>query len=185
MAYITLDEAKRFLRVTGVSDDTLISELINHAQGIIDGYLGRTLESATYTETFVVMKNDSIPNLFFLTYRPVTAVTSVKQNGTELNSNQYTVYASQGVLVVEGLPAPTDEIEITYTAGYTTIPEDIKFVTKSLVAKMYAMSKSGGVEVSSERAGDWAVSFKDQELLDPSLTKILDRYKNAVSSPKK
>lgn len=58
---------------------------------------------------------------------------------------------------------------ITYSHGYTTIPEDVKTATRILAAKFYANPRG----LSSETAGLYTY---DESGSDPLLTKLLGRY---------
>jgi len=184
MAYISKTEVKLDLGISDTTYDTILDAYCDYATGIIDSYLGRSLEQDDYTEKFIT-KVTEYPDLYTLKYLPLNNITSVKIDGTALDSDEYEVRTSQGVVLLLQYTTGA-EVEIAYNAGYASdsIPDDIKFVARRLVATLF--QNRDGTIVSSESAGSWDISFTKQDItaslnkLIESFSNILDRYINVA-----
>jgi uncharacterized phiE125 gp8 family phage protein len=143
---ITLEEAKAFLRVDGTDEDALITSLISVARSVCETYAGLSFAAQTR-----VVKLDRFPcsdKDIILPYGPVTAVTSVAYSDEDGNpqtvaSGGYTVDMQSGlskIRITESWPS-TDRIMnnvvVTYTAGYATVPEVAKHAIKMTLASLY------------------------------------------------
>jgi len=120
MSVVTLDEFKRFLSVdlSDTSEDTFYQELLDRAEQRIGNVFGGALSQADYTEIY------DFDNLIFPKHYPIVSVSSVKIDGvTQSGGVDYFVYDDYIVLMGEG---ECKSVEITYTAGFDPVPEDIK-----------------------------------------------------------
>lgn len=147
---MTATEFKALRNVTSTAYDAALTPTISYAQGLVEAYLGRRFDSATYTAERY--DGTDSPHVF-LRNTPVTAVSSVAlvdAAGTvvsTLDSGSYTVRAADGRLSLqpsywsgvvvdewdepEGALTITDtpwprfraghrNYAVTYTAGYTS-----------------------------------------------------------------
>lgn len=101
--------------------EAVVTQLIASAQALIEAEIGRPVESGARTETL----NPDSPVLF-LTYWPVTAVTSVTVDGTALAAAEYQFYRN-GLLVrvANGHPrgwgiTKDQSVVAVYTGGWET-----------------------------------------------------------------
>ncbi len=140
MALLTETDLEAALQV-GLTENTpgSIAAAIEIASSIVETYVGRELESATYTNE--VFDGLGHPALWLRRF-PVTAVTSVTEDGTALAvDDDYIFNASGRILRVSGgqrypwVDKPA-AIVITYDAGYTTIPANIRWVATRLAARI-------------------------------------------------
>ena len=74
--------------------DTTVTALIADAQALIESHVGRTLESASREETF-----DGARVAIFLKNWPVTAITSVSEDGTLLTADDDYKFYENGKLI--------------------------------------------------------------------------------------
>lgn len=118
--------------------DTVVTTLIAAAQALIEGEIGRKIESAAYTETL-----DGPGDTLFLSNWPVTAITSVEEDGTALTASDYLFSAAGQLLrVSSGYRAKwtirkPQSVEVAYTAGYS--PGDTAFDhSKNVCAEVVA-----------------------------------------------
>lgn len=93
-----------------------------------------------------------------LPYRPVTAVTALRVNGivqtVDYTLRRHYVYRDGGF----GDPWawPPDEVQIDYTHGYTTVPDDVKGAVLETAAQAYEIPVGALI---SETIDDWAVRY--------------------------
>lgn len=103
-----------------------LTDILARAEEVVQSFLGRDLKETTYTE---VMRPSS--QTFFVKNRPITSVTSIKRRPNILFS--WDLMDLSRVVVENGpgyvtsyLPITNYDVEIVYSAGFVTIPEDIK-----------------------------------------------------------
>ena len=147
-----------------------------------------------------------------LKHIPVNSIASITEDGNSLsegNESDYVFHSNGRVERVLGRwsGAKPKNVTITYNAGYSTIPNDIKFTSARMSARIIlsainlsAQAKTGTVEshlsdstngatmtnVIEERIGELAVKFADPlayfdgEILKESDKLILHPYKKQV-----
>lgn len=166
MALITAAEARENIpSLTGTDQDTLLTTLITMVGRLFArfcGYPGKqpTMESASYIEWLTVAGRDLL-----LSWGPVIAITSIYDDGTlDFTSSTYLVASTDyQVLDVDrgwvrlystsvhgnwsGLKGA---VKVTYTAGYATVPEDLKGLAKLAVRHLYDNRATQGKEVVSQ-----------------------------------
>lgn len=147
---VTLDEAKRYLRIDGTDEDSVIESLLLAAREDVESWSGRTLLTSTYA-----LRYDDFPacGVFMLPRPPLQSVSSiayVDTTGTTqtLATTVYGVdaYSEPGrVYLKSGQAWPStsadgiNTVTITYVAGWTltTIPERVKMAIKLILADLY------------------------------------------------
>lgn len=88
--------------------------------------------------------------------RPVVSVGLVKVDGAVLAAGGYRIVGDTLVRRTGGWVGPTDSVvEVTYTHGYSPIPDDIRAVTLALAARM----SSNPLGVTQEGIGSYSVSY--------------------------
>lgn len=120
--------------------DNLITRKINQATRQIEAYCGRRFKETTYTEElYAAPDTDQI----VLRQRPITSTVSLGVRDTQLNqddfetvdTNLYFVNTNSGVLDLDFRAiGHWGQYQVTYTAGYATIPEDLAEACASLAA---------------------------------------------------
>ncbi|MFJ8863617.1 hypothetical protein ACIRD8_35020 [Streptomyces sp. NPDC102451] len=182
MAYATADELRRMLREESFTeDDTATAELlIELAQGVIEDETGQALEQSEDTVTLdgpaendERSQNGTGSRKLILPRWPVTDVASVSltdDDGEDLvfgKDRDYT-WSAAGILHRRGgdWPGHQRAIEVTYTAGYSTIPAGLK----RLCLRLAAGAWSNPERLTSEALGDhskaWAADALGMELTD-------------------
>lgn len=134
------------VRLGGVSFTTTeaanVELLIAAAQAHLEREARRPLEAASRTEVFDPPETADI----WLTHTPVDTDTTftVTVDGTELTANDYSVDEDTGRLtrVVGGRPRPwsvfkVQSISVTYTGGYSDVPDDLVDVCARAAARAY------------------------------------------------
>jgi uncharacterized phiE125 gp8 family phage protein len=134
---ITLAEAKEYARIDGSAEDALITALIKMARIHCESFTGKSLVPKTITIT-----SFSFPYQFQMPYGPlnaennVTKVVTLDQNGAETNLNYQVNPGLYPKMMILG-GNQSYKFKTVYTAGFTTVPEDIKLAIKMLVNTMY------------------------------------------------
>jgi hypothetical protein len=163
---VSLAEAKTFLRVDGTSDDALIGSLIKSARIMAEGYTHRAFVTQTWKltmdafsdvrECFPLGGTYDLPRPGIvengqdirLSRRPIQSIESIETYDPENTAStvdpaSYLPDTANGRIVLnEGYLWPSElrefaAVEITYIAGYTSVPEAIKQAILLIVSAMY------------------------------------------------
>jgi uncharacterized phiE125 gp8 family phage protein len=134
---ITLAEAKEYARIDGSSEDTLITSLIKMARLHCESYMGKAIIRKTVT-----IDSFSFPYVWQIPYGPlvsasdISKVVTIDQNNVETALNyQVNVGLFPKIAITSG--AQSFKFKMVYTAGFTTVPEDIKLAVKMMVNTLY------------------------------------------------
>tara|TARA_Y100001936_G_scaffold253274_1_gene316989 strand:+ start:12886 stop:13524 length:639 start_codon:yes stop_codon:yes gene_type:complete len=187
---------------------SITNNFIPYSDKIIKTYIGYEIEQTNHTEVLFGnnMRELSLKNL------PINSITSIVEDGqtlTEGNDNDFVVHPNgrlERVLSRWSGSKPRN-ITVVYNAGYGTIPEDIRFTSARISARMVlsalnlgSQAKAGAVDthladstdgadmaiVLEERIGDLTVQFADPlayfdgDLLKTSDKMLLSPYKKQV-----
>jgi uncharacterized phiE125 gp8 family phage protein len=148
-----LSDVKAALLISGTTDDTLLTHLMNGADAFVARHTGRDFAGGTFTETHPAGRD-----VLFLTNYPVTSVTSVKvdparQFGSETvrDASTYVLHADRGL--IESLTGPflpprigiRDDwpaaVQVEYATG-TTVPAAVKEAFVQLLGHWYRQAKT-------------------------------------------
>lgn len=165
---VSLDEVKQYLRVDFTDDDTLITFLIRTAREYCEQILNASLvekRSEYYLNEFPAENYIKIPKPPLVT---VESVTIKDSEGIENTFNDYVVveneFEESKILATNGWPNielyPANPIKITYTAGYSTVPEPIKMAILLLITHWYENREIIGQTTSQ-------INFSVNALLSP------------------
>lgn len=183
----TLVIVKRYLKVTGSDDDTLIGELIDGVEGMIEDYVGWELFTveASYTE----YQNGMGENRLTLKRWPASAITTLHDDleriygdDTLISSDDYTLHTDSGIIQLDGsliLSTGNLNVKIVYTAGYATLPPAALLARSMEVARFYHRQQQGGDGITQERQGSYSVSW-EKEALSKKTKLILARYRTPL-----
>ena len=134
-----LSDVKLQLKLTTNVDDQLLSNLIKSGSDFVEGWINRKVMSASYT----TQMDGTGSAVMVLPNYPVTAVSSFKINGTEIaqsagwNSPGYLFdYWSIRLRSYTFVPGQLN-CEVTYTAGYLSVPHDIEQACIDLICRKY------------------------------------------------
>jgi len=180
----TLTDVKGWLK-TGqndfpITDDALLTRLISGASQYIQSWLSRPIASADY---FEVRDGTGGETLQFACF-PVTEVAAVTIDGQVVplaSSAVASGYAfSPTQLSVRGyrFSRGLQNIAISYTAGYATVPPDLAQACIELVSLRYRERSRIG-EVSRSLGGAETVAFSQKDLSDAIKT-LLQQYRAVI-----
>lgn len=144
---VTLDEAKRFLRVDTTADDLLLQGMINAASQQLSDICGRAWLSTTFDYQF-----NQFGNQIVLPVAPLQTVTYIKYYDSNsvlqtLGASEYRVFTGDQALIlpVYGGDFPDsrgdyNDVTVRFVAGdllATSVAENIKQAVMLYVAEMY------------------------------------------------
>ncbi len=135
---ISQEQAKEYLQIDFATDDTLITRLISAARGAVESYCGVSIIDSTVKVEFKDLK-DQIK----LPYGPVKEVTSLGVNDVDY-TDDITEYYQTGYLDVKGA-----KVEVTYTAGYESIPADLLQTVYDML-KVYYDARGTNVDIPKQ-----------------------------------
>lgn len=203
---ITYDDAKTWLGLEDDSDQALIENfLVPYVEESIETYIDNKINQTTISgevlsinqTTNDLQRNPSLDlrgrELTVNTrYYPILSITSLINDGSVLIEDQdYTYEPTLGrIIFYRGISDCKDKLTITYSAGYSTCPSDLKMVALELVKWMYQQhgASKGEGDIQSKRLREFSVTYRDntrgQTTGGSLLTRInefdyiLDKYKN-------
>jgi hypothetical protein len=193
----TLNDTKTFLGITGSSQDSAITMLLQQATAYIEMKCGRTFASTVYTNE----KYDGTGTRELkLNQYPIVTFTKLEKNNAtdnsddwdEIDSEDYWVDLTTGIisLTTDFLDWDDDEDEglteqifllgknkyrATYTAGYGAIPSDLQYACMTFVGE--ALNKRKSMGIKSESLGDHSISFESVLQGDNEFKDIINSYR--------
>jgi hypothetical protein len=147
-------------RLTGFNS-LMLEEIIGGVSSFIEAYCGRPFVDVAATEYVdgegkenLVLKRSpivSITSVAIFDYQAQTVVSTLTEN------EHYIAYKERGLLYMAGGWAPgVKNYRVVYTAGYATIPEEVKQACKTICAAVYALRTTRGYK--SESMGSYSYS---------------------------
>lgn len=143
-----------------LTDADIANSIINAASDFIARYTKRSLKTAAYTAE---KYNGQGGSYLFLKQYPVTAITTIvlwdtvsnAASKTYAENTDYLYDLNEGWLYLrEGFQIGVLNYRITYTAGYTTLPYDLRQACAMYAEWMY--NNFGKTGMSSESLGDYS-----------------------------
>lgn len=185
---------------TTIPSDATLEKLINKSTVIIDAFLGDTINYAQYSEKRRCALNKVRGGVLIqLKHRPIISVTSVILTSTPTNTitldvaniriNEESGYleyfydVSWPTLSVCTMDPTASNIipvaTVVYTAGYTTIPEDVKMASSMVVEELYKQEKGDMNTVQAYTLKNQKWAYKNNQSKDDALATI--GLENAVA----
>ena len=159
---LSLDEAKRFIRVIDTEDDLDIQSFINSAIAEAQDITNRQFATATYELYLSEFKRE-----IKLPKNPIQEIISIEyldssNNYIALDSNSYFLYENLeiGTIIFKTIPGIRVEkkaVKITFKSGYVSnFPADLKQWLKVRVSTLYEYREelTAGVSISKNNHVD-------------------------------
>jgi len=131
MSYPTLSDVKTFLGLTTTDDDTRLTLLASWTEELIHAYIGRNLNTDTYTQTLYKPVTEGIQ----LDNYPVDSITSITNDDIAQTLTDYDLVEVIGTVYGDFVTAT--DVVIVYVGGYATIPPVIVDVFYAIVEDRY------------------------------------------------
>lgn len=166
-ALTTLADVKENLSIASSdhSKDNLIIRKINQATLAIENYTGRRFALTTYTDEDY---NGSQIDQIVLKNRPIVGTPALSVRDTTLNEADFDnvestllfTDADSGVLDLNFRAIGRwSRYRVSYSAGYTTIPEDLAEACASLAAYYVTNADTTQIGVSEKREGQRSIKY--------------------------
>jgi len=183
-ALTTLVTAKAWLPIpiSETSMDSIVELCINAASERIEREVDRKLAS----QSFIEYHHGTGQNVILCRQWPVTAVSEVKFDSTGsfsdpstiVDTSRYTVGDDQtAIVMINGyiVPKGYQNIKLTYTAGYATIPSDLEMACLWLVRYYFSMRQNQMIGKTTSSKGDESSSWT--QAMPEEIREILAKYK--------
>lgn len=178
---ISLETAKSFLGITNNDYNDLLNSIIAQSSDVIEKYCDRTFTLTTYTDK--VMDGSGGYEQVMRQY-PITAVSKIEHKvcntWSDLSNDDYDIDGESGIIVKDSVFMQGRlNYRFSYTAGYSTIPNDLQLACCMLTSTIFSKRKGAGIK--SESLGDHSVTFAEgADALSSDVKMILDKYKTMV-----
>lgn len=188
---ITLREYKDMEGIQNPKDDYNLSQLITSVSQLVKTYCGNTFVDFYSTDKVETFTIDWGTHLVQLTESPVVSVSAVETRDSVTSSyqavtstNYYLDENTDTVLYVTGSsyrnwPRGPGAVKITYRAGYSTLPSDLKLAVIDLITYYYRDEYKERKTLAGATLQNPGTSSQDSSVAFPDhIKRVLDLYKN-------
>ena len=188
---ITLREYKDMEGIQNPKDDYNLSQLISSVSQLVKTYCGNTFIDYYSTDKVDTFSIDWDTHLVQLTESPVISVSAVETRDSVTSSyqavtstNYYLDYNTDTVLYVTGSnyknwPRGPGAVKITYRAGYSSLPGDLKLAVIDLITYYYRDEYKERKTLAGATLQNPGTSSQDSSVAFPDhIKRVLDLYKN-------
>ena len=181
----TLTNLKTWLGTPNATDDALLTRLISAASAFIESWLNRTISIQTYNEKYDGTGQDTL----MLSNYPIVSLSSISIYGvaqTLLNPGDFTstgfsITNDQTQLYGQNITFDRgrQNVAVSYSAGYATVPLDIEQACLELCALKYKNLRGDRIGLVSKGLAGEATTFFVGDM-PQSVKTLLQQYKNVV-----
>ena len=190
---ITLEEYKIASKINGLGDDSRISNLIISVSALVKTYCNNTIVdhySANKTETFSINFASSSVQL---TESPVNTIVTVKERTgissayttLVVNTDYYldtitdSIFRSNSGTGYKNFPIGPGSVEVVYTAGWASCPDDLKLAVTDLVRYYFKVEHKARQSMQGASLQNNSSSSQSNNVGFPDhIRRVLDLYKN-------
>lgn len=130
---VTLAEARNWIRVDYTVDDTIIGELITAAREDLEKLTGLSFGEKTLKVYWI-----SFTKCMELPYGPIGEVSEcIDDEDEEVD------FELKGLTFKKLEAYSTEGLQVTYTAGYETLPKKLKYAILKMIAYLYEKRQFG------------------------------------------
>lgn len=183
---ITKAEYKAYVGITSPNSDTVIDALIPKVSELVKNYCRRTFIDYVNDAKVETTSGGYGANLLLTEY-PIISVTGVAwsedygQNYTDLvEFTDYVVEVEKGYIVALSASGEWDKYlngyQVTYTAGYETLPEDLKLAVMDLVT-YYIKNDASVHSPKAPGTNSVQIEYITSSAFPAHIRRILDLYK--------
>ena len=177
VSLVTLPEVRGYLSLSAGVADTSLQTLITNYSGVVNNFCGRDFELKSFYEEVDI--EGTTEQSIKLSSSPLVSVVALTDNGSLIASDDYHVYR-QGRISLEAdyFTEGFKKVSVSYVAGFTPVPADIKLAVNKLISIDYKTGKRRGF--LSEKIGDYSYRMPDTSRsvgFPPSIEQTLRQYK--------
>ena len=156
---ISTADMKTYLKVDYSDDDDIIDELITTARKMVENYIQRKVGSQTLKAYWTAY--GKYVRLPFAPVNSVTTVKTIEKDNTEtltVNTDYFLLGDDQDKYLEMSTWGKIG-LEVVYTAGYSTVPNEILIAIKRTVARYY--------EFRGDDVEDYSLDKMTRKILSP------------------
>ena len=175
----TIADVSAYLGQDPAQDADLLQNLVSAVSAFIQSWTGCVFASAAYTE----IRDGNGRNVLIFANGPVSALSSVTVDGRAITASAgwpqsgYSFDRAALYLCGSCFTRGWRNIELAYTAGYTTIPLDVAQASIELVAVHYKLRDKSGL--ISEAAMQQTTSYLQADM-PASARALLNPYRRMI-----
>ena len=183
--FTTLLDVKRYLSIKdgNTDQDAILGDLIEGASAAVNNYLNRDIMLSDRADSMDGNGKDAM----FMRHWPVVSVTSVKVNGQSIPAAPDGYSTTPGfrvedpMLILQGyrFTRGRRNVEVVYSAGYETIPDELKAIVTETVALRYKERDWTGYSSKSLAGETVAFTLAD---FSRNAKGVLNSYRRVVFS---
>lgn len=183
-ALVTLDDYKTYKKITKTESDEQIQTIISSCSTIVKTYCGHAFIDYHSTPKVEYINIEPGTHAILMNEWPIVAVSTIE---TRNSDGTYTVLDASEYFVDKGIdtifmysgywPEGYGAVKITYTAGYSTTPEDVRIATLDLVSHYFKEEYKERKSIGSASIDNTVTSGTSQKW-PPHVIRILDMYRN-------
>lgn len=190
LSLLTVEELRAAVGVTDASQDEVLTMLglrlsasIAKQCGVAsDGVHPATLLSETCSEVFRAARHHQD---LILARRPISAVSSVDENGAILDAADYEIRRGSGILTrLSGdrfSCFPGGKVTVVYVAGFAAVPDDLKLAASKLATALYSETARDPnlkrIDIPDVEEREYWVGPSDDPLLSAEISDLLAPYR--------
>lgn len=190
---ITLEDYKEAEGISTPKDDLKLNALIPSVSQLVKTYCNNSFVdyfSTNKVETFSI----NYPQHFVqLTESPVNTIVSVQErdsitssyttlvnnSGYYLDTDTDSVYRSDGANSYKSFPIGPGAVIVTYKAGYSSVPDDLKLAVIDLITYYFKEERKVRQTIAgASRQNAGSSSQRDNVAFPDHIKRVLDLYKN-------
>lgn len=177
---ITLDEYKNYASISSTDKDDRLDPIIKRVSAFIKSYCARSFVDYydRATQEFVpITEYFNYPGQLLTEEFPVQEVVSVQLSidygKTYINIEDYVLDRQNDAIHIFSEYEGPNAYKVTYKAGYSKLPEDLKLAVLDLVDYYYM-----GESTTRKSNGNVVVEYVTSSDLPPHIKRVLDLYRN-------
>lgn len=178
----TRDNVKTYLGLSGTTHDDVIDALISAASEAVENFCGRKFDVTAYTEYHHGGGASSV----VLQRRPVTEVSGLWDDLARdfddeslVDSDDYVLDSESGIIHLLWGAAFSDgvrNVKVSYSAGYSSVPDDVAHACVMLVAAWFHRGREGADGLGSRAVEGVSQQFDPKSPPEP-VREILAAYR--------
>ena len=175
----SLANVKDWLQISNTNSDTLLARMITAFSDAVANYINRDLGLQSYS---VTRDGNGADNMIFINY-PVQTVVSLTVDGVAIparptfGANGYVFTATKITLVGYRFTKGSQNVQLSTTAGFASIPTELEQAVIEWIADRYASRDR--IAVNSKSLGGETISYAQNDIPDPVVA-ILAPYRKVV-----
>ena len=185
MALTSVSVAKSILGIpAGITfHDSLLTMLVGAVDSEVLGILGQSgITQTTYSESYDV--EDVTTNDLGLRHFPVASISALTDGGQLRQATDYYVDQQTGTVRLmddtDSFAQGRQTVQVTYTAGYSTVPPDIQLAAAVIVAARFNALRHAGMASENANGYSYQIANSNDAAIPPQARAILGRYRRVM-----